>query len=99
MKRLYKVRMITYSVVVADDADQADRIATEYGSELTEDVTPSDTCVVGEVTDAGDLPRGWDVQDTPYGDNSDEWTVGAILDALPVADTKTIDMFAEVAPC
>lgn len=91
--KLFKVKLITYSVVVADDEDAALELATNHGGDMTIDIDPSAISIDGEITKAEALPRHWTVEDYAWGFD-DDMNIGEILDEIPAPDTKTIDMFA-----
>ncbi len=97
MNKLFAVRVVTYSVVLAADAASAQDLADDCGSQLIDECIPSSITVEGEISKLDDLPGYWTPFEFAYGGDGEE-CIGDILAAMPTPDTKTIDMFAQVAP-
>ena len=99
VQKLYSVTMEVTAVVVATSEHDAERVFRTHKSAIMSDGDYDPECDY-EVRPGVALPNGWDMDCLPYGNLVDQ-TIGQWLDLAPpevVRDTKTIDMFAAVAP-
>ncbi|NHZ94584.1 hypothetical protein [Massilia sp. CCM 8734] len=99
VQRLYAVNMVVTAVVVATSEIDAERVFRAHKSAIISDGDYDPECDY-EVKQGSPLPHGWKEDCLPYGNLVDQ-TIGQWLDLAPpevVRDTKTIDMFVEVAP-
>jgi hypothetical protein len=71
MKKLYKVAIEAFAVVVAEDEKEACRIARHYGSEIMKSEGDSAQCIC-EIKSISDLPYLWNSDCLPYGTNEDK---------------------------
>jgi hypothetical protein len=95
--RPFFVTLETTAVVMAENADQAYRVADRERRDICSDEEMS-ICVGSEVTCEDDLKiYDWDGMCVPYGGDGRTRLkdILAALEALPERDTKTIDMFEE----
>lgn len=98
--KLFEVEITVRAAIVADDLCDAMSVAYSEARDIVRDDSLDDVDVVREIKVIGALPAGWGACDLPYGDNDDQ-SIAQILAAQPPVierDTKTIDMFAGVAP-
>lgn len=94
---------VRYEFVVAAESEiEAIKIAQSSAREVVADGNNEECDITGEVRSARDLPWGWDEQCLAYAArDAGDASIGDILQAIadaPTPDTKTLDMFAEVAP-
>ncbi len=97
--KLYTVTLECTAVVLATSERDAENVfRSNQGNILAGD--GADICCDGEIKDEDDLPSEWEVECQPYGGTHNR-TIAEWLDLAPpevVRDSKTIDMFAQVAP-
>ncbi|HEX8610170.1 MAG TPA: hypothetical protein VF800_02695 [Telluria sp.] len=99
IQKLYSVTVTVTAVILATSERSAESAFRSAQSEILSDYS-GDVWTDCEVKNAADLPPGWDEECLPYGTKV-QHTIGQWLDLAPpevVRDTKTIDMFAGVAP-
>lgn len=93
MSRLYEVEIIVRAVVVAENMQDAYRVADREKRDIARN-DDLECDVVCEIKSEGQLPFGWDAECIPFG-SEDDTRIGIYLEnAPPERDTKTIDMFA-----
>lgn len=72
MKKLFSVEMTYRVVVVAEDAFDAQNVASNNAYSIVSDAFEPDWLDSDEIKSIDELPRGWEVDCIPYGGDGDK---------------------------
>lgn len=81
MKKLYKVKIATYAIVVAESEMEARRIARRESEEIVSNDDFSVHCC-GRFLKGDGFPGGWDEDCLPHGDIEDKTIAQYLNDSL-----------------
>lgn len=98
--KLYQVTMTVTTVILAPNMMEANRAFRNNTGDIL-DGSEKEIDVDHEITSLDDLPPDWTADSMPYGVVRNTLNIGQCLELVPPVierDTKTIDMFAGVAP-
>ncbi|WP_042886389.1 hypothetical protein [Cupriavidus necator] len=94
--KLFTVEVSVTAVVIADSEKEARSVASYELRDIVSDAEP-EIDVLGEIKGLNRLPSKWDPMCLPYGGDGETRLKDLLPETEPVRDTRTIDMFEQVA--